>query len=99
MTWFFVAVVLTATAGIAWELRKRRRRQWTLRGQYDRPLPSVAAARKLGIDWHGERDDERDDVGLQLRQDMERKIAQRREPDYEADLAAIDEFARKRGMP
>lgn len=41
----------------------------------------------------------RRDVGLQLRDAVDRKIAERPAPDYAAEIAAIEEFARKRGLP
>jgi hypothetical protein len=91
--WFFVAVVFAVTVAIAavLEVRKRRHKRWLERDRYHAPLPSVAAARKLGI--------ERDDVGLRLRDAVERRIAERQPVDIDAELAVIDEFARKRDWP
>lgn len=40
-----------------------------------------------------------DNVGSHLRAEVDRKIAERPEPDYAAALAAIDDWARKRGLP
>jgi hypothetical protein len=89
--WFLLAVVFAATVSISVKLRKRRHERWIQRDQYQQPLPTVAAARKLGI--------ERDEVGLSLSQAVERKLAERPPVDIDAELAAIDEFARKRRPP
>ncbi len=89
-----LAVVMVAVPVVR-GLRRRKRDRWLQRDRYHQPLPSVAAAQKLGI----RRDGNRDDVGLQLRDAVDRKIAERPAPDIEAEIAAIEEFARKRGLP
>lgn len=95
ITWFFVTLVFAATGWISWKVRKRRQTTWIQRDRYHQPLLTVRVAEKLGI----QRAETRSDVGLQLREAVERRIAERPAPDIEAEIAAIEEFARKRGLP
>lgn len=101
-TVILLAVVMVAVPVVR-GLRRRKRERWLRRDRYHQPLPSVAAAQKLGIQRVDARDDAcgdgRDDVGLRLREAVQRLVAERPKPDIEAEIAAIDEWARKRGLP
>lgn len=92
ITWFFVTLVFFATGWISWKVRKRRQTTWIQRDRYHQPLPTVRVAQKLGI----QRADARDDVGLQLRGAVDRKIAELPVRDDDAQIAEVERLARER---
>lgn len=90
-----VVVVAGVTFGIARAIavrEKRRRQTWLQRDRYHQPLPTVRVAQKLGI----QRADARDDVGLQLRDAVDRKIAELPVRDDDARIAEVERLVRER---